>query len=97
MDNACNTLKTITGRYVCIGNPCVTSPCLPGMAYAVLANAKSYYVTVNGRWFSENRSWAEYTPQPNDIVMISGYLHEQNDIFGKPFYTIEAVALKPAK
>jgi hypothetical protein len=97
MDNASSGLKTITGRYSYTGNPCITDPCLPGMAYAVLANEKYYYITVNGRWFSENRSWDEYTPQPDDIVTITGYLQEKKDAFGESFHTIEAVSLKKAK
>ena len=97
MDNASSSLKTITGRYSYIGNPCITHPCLPSMAYAVLTNEKHYYITVNGRWSSENRFWDEYTPQPNDIVTITGYLQEKKDVFDKTFYTIEAVSLKQAK
>lgn len=97
MANASSSLKTITGRYSYIGNPCITDPCLPGMAYAVLVNDKYYYITVNGYWFSKNRSWDEYTPKPNDLVTITGYLQEDKDVFGKPFYTIEVVSLKQAK
>ena len=97
MDHAGSSLETITGQYSYTGNPRTTDPCLPGMAYAVLANEKCYYITVNGRWFSENRSWDEYTPQPNDIVTIAGYLQEKKDVFGKPFHTIEAVSLKRAR
>jgi len=43
---------TITGQYLLIENPCTTVPCLPGMAYAVLANGKYYYITIDGHWFS---------------------------------------------
>jgi hypothetical protein len=97
MDKESSGLKTITGRYSHVGNFCTTDPCLPGMAYAVLANEKCYYITVNDRWISENRPWDEYTPQPNDIVTITGYLKEKKDVFGKPFQTIEVVSLKQAK
>jgi hypothetical protein len=97
MVNASNSLKTITGRYSYIGYPCITDPCLPGMAYAVLVNDKCCYITVNGYWFSDNRSWEEYTPELNDLVTITGYLQENKDVFGKSFYTIEVVSLKPAK
>ncbi len=97
MDNAGSNLQTVTGQYVYVPNPCTTDPCLPGMAYAVLVNGKYCYIMVKGRWFSENRSWGEYTPQPNDMVTITGSLQEKRDVFGKPFSTIEAVSLKPAQ
>ena len=90
-----NCLNTIIGRYSYIGNPCTTDPCLPSMAYAVLANTKYYYITIDNRWFSENRSWGGYTPEPGDLVRISGYLGQKKDIFGNPFHTIEVVSLQP--
>lgn len=95
IDNA--NASTVTGRYSYIGNPCTTEPCLPGMAYAVLANDKYYYITVDDRWFSDNRSWDGYTPEPGDLVTITGYLQQKSDIFGKVFYTLEAVSLQLKK
>ena len=89
--------STITGRYVYIGNPCTTKPCLPGMAYAVQANDKFYYITINNQWFSENRSWGEYTPEVNDLVTVTGYFNEMKDVFDKPFYTMEVVSLQASK
>lgn len=89
-------LVTITGQFTYAGNPCITEPCLPGMIYAVIANGNDYFITVEGSWYSENRKWDEYTPQPGDIVKITGYLNEQIDIRGDLFFTIEAVSLKTA-
>jgi hypothetical protein len=97
MDNVSGSLKTITGRYSFIASPCITDPCLPDMAYAVLTNEEYYYITMNGHWFSDDRSWDEYTPQSNDIVTITGYLQEKKDVFGKSFHTIEVVSLKQTK
>jgi len=96
MDNTSNDLNTITGRYSCVPNPCTTDPCLPGMAYAVLADDTCYYITIGGYWFSENRSWGAYTPEPGDPVTVTGRLQEQEDVSGNLFYTIEAVSLRPA-
>jgi hypothetical protein len=87
----------ITGRYLLIGNPCTTVPCLPGVAYAVMANDEYYYITIDGHWSSENRSWNGYTPEPGDLVSVTGSLEEQKDAFGKSFHTIEVVSLQPAK
>jgi hypothetical protein len=91
------SLSAITGRYSYIGNPCTTEPCLPGMAYAVVANDKYYYITIEDHWLSENRSWDGYMPELDDLVTVAGYLGEKKDVFGKPFYTIEVVSLQPAK
>jgi hypothetical protein len=91
------SLSTITGRYSYIGNPCTTEPCLPGMTYAVLANDKYYYITIDECWFSENQSWDGYTPEMDDLVTVTGCLREKKDVFGKPFYTMEVVSLQPAK
>ena len=90
-------LGKLAGRYSYIGNPCTTDPCLPGMAYAVLVKDKYYFLTVEDRWFSENRSWEGYMPGPGDPVIITGYLRKKIDVFGKPFNTIEVVSLQPAK
>ena len=61
---------TITGRYLLIENPCTTVPCLPGVAYAVSVNGKYYYFTINGHFFSNNRSWNGYTPEVDEFVMV---------------------------
>lgn len=89
--------KTIIGPYLYIENPSTTKPVLPGMAYAVLADETYYFITIKGHWFSENKSWDNYTPEPGDLIEITGYLHENKDVFGKTFYTIEALSLKKAK
>jgi len=67
------------------------------MAYAVLANGKYYYITIDGHWFSDNRSWNGYTPDPDDLVTVTGSLDEKKDIFGKLFNVIEVVSLQPVK
>ena len=38
-------------------------------------------------------NWDKYTPQPDDLVVINGYLKTNLDIYGKPFYTIEVISL----
>jgi hypothetical protein len=92
-----DALSTTTGRYAYTGNPCTTDPCLPGMAYAVLANERLCYLTVDGNWFDENRSWAGYTPEVGDLVAVRGYLAEKKDIFGEPYCVIEVASVEPAK
>lgn len=94
---SCNNLNTVTGRYSYIANPCTTDPCLPGLAYAVSANDTYYYLTIDGILLFENRSWGRYTPMPDDLVMVTGYLKEERDIFDRPFHIIEIVSLYPKK
>lgn len=91
------SLTTITGQYVCTGNPCTTVPCLPDMAYAVRINQQDCFITINGKWLSENIFWSGYRPKLNDKVTVNGYLKENADINGKLFQTIEAISLKPSK
>ena len=85
--------EAIEGRYVYVEGPCTTVPCLPGMAYAVETRERRYFVTVDGRWLADNRSWGGYTPQPGDTVAVHGRVGERRDVFGKPFSTIEASAV----
>jgi len=87
-------MVTITGQFTYAGNPCITEPCLPGMMVVVVANGKDYYLTVDGSWYSDNRKWDDYMPQPGDIVKITGNISEQKDVRGNLFFTIEAVSLK---
>jgi hypothetical protein len=87
---------TITGEYALVGNPCTTDPCLPCVVYAVLADGTTYYLTVEGHWLRENRSWDGYTPEVGDWVTASGRVSERADIRGDPFYEIEVWSLRPA-
>jgi len=97
MDDKERRLSTITGRYCYVANPCTINPCLPGMAYAIFADGLYYYITVNGRWSSANRSWDDYEPQSNDSVAVTGHVRERKDAFGKLFYALEAVSLRRNK
>lgn len=90
-------LTTITGQYSYVGNPCTTEPCLPGMTYAVLVNETYYYLTIDGRWLSQNQSWDGYMPEVNEIVSIAGVTSEGVDIFGVSFHKMEVESLVPVK
>ena len=93
MDDSEAKPTEIQGRYVLIPNPCLTQPCLPGMAYALSAEEKNYFLTVNGRLFSENLRWKHYNPRLNDRITKSGYIRKRNDIFGTPFFLLETLSL----
>ncbi len=61
--------------------------------YAVLADDTYYYISlVTG----EDRSWDGYTPKEEDIVKVSGYVHQDVDVYGEAFHMIDVVTLKPA-
>jgi hypothetical protein len=89
-------MTTVVGEYLLVGNPCTTDPCLPGMVYAVGAEGRHYYLTVEGAWLWSNRSWEDYTPQVGDWVTASGYVDEALDTFGLSFYDIKVLSLEPA-
>ena len=86
------TLMTITGEYLPVGNPCTTTPCLPGIVYAVLADSR-YYITVESHWIWENRPWDGYRPTEGDRVKVTGYVSKRLDVDGNSFYEIEVVSL----
>jgi hypothetical protein len=67
------------------------------MAYAVLADEKFYYITIGGHWYSENLAWDMYMPEIDYPVTVTGQVAQNKDVLGKPFYTIEAISLRPAK
>jgi len=90
------TLTTLTGEYLPVGNPCTTRPCLPGIVYAVLVDDECYYITVEGSWIWENRPWDGYKPKEGDFVKVRGYIGKRLDVNRKPFYEIDVVSLKPA-
>jgi hypothetical protein len=96
--NEYNIIRTITGKYGYTGNPCITEPCLPGMAYIISTIDKDYFITVNGFWLTENRKWDDYTPNLKDMITINGYVHEnKKDAFGKAYHTIETISLVNSK
>ena len=90
-------ITTITGIYSYIGNPCTTSPCLPGMVYVVCKDHQFYYLTVNRIWLWENQSWEGYLPKEGDLVTVIGYLSTKQDIKGMSFYEMEVISLKRAQ
>lgn len=86
---------TLTGTYTLLANPCSTKPCLPGLAYAVVAD-NAYFPTLHGNLLVATHSWGAFTPQPGDKVAITGIVQYKNDAFGKPFRIIEVEKVKPA-
>lgn len=92
-----HTVNTIKGAYSYASNPCTTKPCLPGMVYSVLADGAYYYITVQDNFVFEDRSYQGYKPELGAPVEVTGYLSSDRDIFGRVFFKIELISLKPAK
>ena len=88
--------RSLIGRCTLAPNPCTTTPCLPGVAYAVECEAELYFLTLAGRWSAQARSYAGYTAQVGDEVEVTGLVHRRMDIFGKPFFTVEVSSVRPA-
>ncbi len=87
--------QVISGRYVFVPNPCITKPCLPGMAFAVESGGELLFIAIGGQWSSEPRSWGDYRPQAGDRVIVSGQVHTCVDTNGQPFRVIEVKSVAP--
>ena len=89
---------TIAGKLVYVGNPCTTSPCLPGIVLAVSTETALYYLTVGGTWLwdgNEDFSWNGYAPRDGDHVIAIGYARMKCDLQGNVFSEIEILSLTP--
>ena len=86
---------TITGKYVLLPNPCMTEPCLPGMAYALQASGREYFLTAAGRWSDRTVAWNGWTPDVGDTVTATGRVARRTDVRGNAFLTIEVESLAP--
>ena len=87
--------RDLIGRCTLAPNPCTTTPCLPGVAYALECEAALYYLTLAGRWSAQARSYAGYAAQLGDEIEVTGLVSRHTDIFGKPFYTVEVRSARP--
>jgi hypothetical protein len=83
---------TITGKYVFLPNPCITEPCLPGMAYALESSGRCFFLTRMGRWSDKPLEQEEWTPGLSETVTVVGRVTQRKDIHGAPFFTIEVEA-----
>jgi hypothetical protein len=80
-----------TGKLELVPNPCTTKPCLPGLAFAVIADRVPHFLTRNGRFYMQN---AADLPSPGETVVAAGVVHEQKDVNGNTFKTIEFTSLR---
>jgi hypothetical protein len=66
------------------------------MAYAVSADDRSFYLTVDGRLLPENRGWDGYTPEIGEAVVVTGRVEEATDLRGELYRTVEVASLRAA-
>lgn len=84
----------ITGKLELLPNPCTTKPCLPALAFAVAAEDRvPHFLTRDGKFVLHN---AADLPSPGEKVVVVGDIHEQQDVNGKPFKTIQVTSITAA-
>ena len=90
---------TIRGEYRCLGNPCFTEECIPGMIWAVISDDTIYYLV--GRcgwvWDCENVPWTfGYKPKEGANVVVIGQVYEEQDVvWNRPYNNIKVEYLLP--
>ena len=89
--------QTITGPFAFVPNPCTTAPCLPGMACAVEAGGRCYFLTVDGQWSDRAPVVNEWTPAIGQVISVVGRVTLRTDIRGDPFLAIEVETMRPAR
>lgn len=89
--------QKIIGQYIFVPNPCTTQPCLPGMAYAIWADDLLYFVKVNDSFLERTHTWDDFTPAVGELLEATGYVRQEQDIAGQPFFTLEIVAVHRAE
>lgn len=104
--SACGTtageaIRTVVGIYDWAANPCLESPCPPGMVLAVKSGGITYILsspdsTEYQHWiWSIGKSWppAETVPAIGTTVMVTGILAQRTDFSGQSFYEIKVQSL----
>ncbi|MCX7097259.1 MAG: hypothetical protein NTV43_05060 [Methylococcales bacterium] len=88
---------TITGKLALLPNPCTSEPCLPGMAYALDAGNKVYFLTRGERW-SDRPIVAEGSVLALDArLTVAGHIAQRWDIRGESFLTLEIASMATEK
>lgn len=90
------SLLTLTGRVAFVPNPCTTTPCLPGMAFALQTDTTLYYLTSDGNIYSDSLAWGDFAPQVGERVLITGRVTQRLDIKNECYLTVEVESARPA-
>lgn len=94
--NMKNKTIEIKGIYTLVPNPCVTQPCLPGMAGAVKMGKTIYYLLKDDHFTDDGFFWGDVSPQHGDTLIIKGVPGTMTDIKGEEFKVIKMISvIKP--
>ncbi len=85
---------TLRGTFLVAANPCLTKPCLPGLAAAIKTGNDTLFLLKNGKLCSGDFSWEGYTPNHADSIVVQGQTDTATDISGNPYQTIEVLTLR---
>lgn len=86
-------ITTLHGTFLAAANPCLTKPCLPGLAAAIKTGNNTLFLLKNGKLCSDDFSWEGFTPNQADSIVVQGLTDTATDINGNPYQTIEVVTL----
>ena len=88
----CQTKDTLVGKIVQVPNPCLNSPCLPGMVYALENDTSVFIISVGESWKLTDNPLIinDDTLCLNDFVEIIGKINYRKDINSEEYYEIEA-------
>ncbi len=86
-------ITTLHGTFLAAANPCLTKPCLPGLAAAIKSGNNTLFLLKNGKLCSDDFSWEGFTPNQADSIVVQGLTHTATDINGNPYQTIEVITL----
>lgn len=85
---------TIHGTLELVPNPCTTRPCLPGLAFAVVADGVPYFLTKGGALCMQDRAWDDELPAPGTPISVKGTVEERWDMNNCRYITIEFSAAR---
>lgn len=87
---------TAEGPLVLAPNPCVTRPCLPGMALAISVGGELCFITRQGALQFDTSALGSPGLTVGHVVVANGTMSEISDVHGEVFPAIEITSIKRA-
>ncbi len=84
-------MESITGKIAEISNPCLDSPCIPGIVYALKNDTANFIISINNSWKWVNGPLIidDVNLELNDSIKITGVINTNKDLQNQNFYEIE--------
>jgi hypothetical protein len=92
-ENMKNKTIEIKGIYTLVPNPCLTQPCLPGMAGAVKTGEGIYFLLKDGHFTDDGFFWEDVSPQHGDTLIINGIPDTMTDVKGEEFKVMKMISI----